>query len=47
MAQWAGGYRNCFLDELLCLEGCGAYRHQTRCGNCDVVAAEAPYRCKN
>ncbi|KAJ7720502.1 hypothetical protein B0H14DRAFT_3098545 [Mycena olivaceomarginata] len=47
MAQWAGGYRDRFLDELLRLEGRGAYRHQTRCGNCDVVAAEAPYRCKD
>ncbi|KAJ7315117.1 hypothetical protein DFH08DRAFT_715859 [Mycena albidolilacea] len=47
MAQWADGFRDRFLDELLRLEGRGDHRHQTRCGNCDVVAAEAPYRCKD
>ncbi|KAF8205885.1 hypothetical protein K438DRAFT_1506082, partial [Mycena galopus ATCC 62051] len=36
-----------FLDELLRLEGRGDYRHQRRCAECDVPAAEAAWRCRD
>ncbi|KAF8171200.1 hypothetical protein K438DRAFT_1613251 [Mycena galopus ATCC 62051] len=46
MAQWMSRCER-FLDELLRLEGRGDYRHQRRCAECDVPAAEATWRCRD
>ncbi|KAJ7300391.1 hypothetical protein DFH08DRAFT_725373, partial [Mycena albidolilacea] len=47
MALWVTSCRERFLDEMLRLEGRSDQRHQRKCGNCLMDAAEARYRCKD
>ncbi|KAJ7811904.1 hypothetical protein B0H14DRAFT_3090558 [Mycena olivaceomarginata] len=46
MAQWRDR-RAVFLDELLCTEGRGYHRQQTRCATCATDVAKAIFRCRD